>query len=212
MTSLFTVLLSNRFGRQSASREDSGQSLIETAFTIPFLLLIALNAINFGYFFFTAINLAAAPRDAVEYSVQGFQTPGQLTLPAAGPACSSDPTRSSVSTLTYDDVTGVLSNSSGSTACPNIALVRVCTSSGTLGVSFPGTTSQATNCRQDGVAPSGAPALGTTAPADPEAPNFLLNQVDIIYQVKPLIPGNVFGITLLPTYTFHRKVSMRQLN
>ena len=212
MTSLFTVLLSNRFGRQSASREDSGQSLIETAFTIPFLLLIALNAINFGYFFFTAINLAAAPRDAVEYSVQGFQTPGQLTLPAAGPACASDPTRSSVSTLTYDDVTGVLSNSSGSTACPNIALVRVCTSSGTLGVSFPGTTSQATNCRQDGVAPSGAPALGTTAPADPEAPNFLLNQVDIIYQVKPLIPGNVFGITLLPTYTFHRKVSMRQLN
>src|SRR5438046_4005292 len=130
MTSLFTVLLSNRFGRQSASREDSGQSLIETAFTIPFLLLIALNAINFGYFFFTAINLAAAPRDAVEYSVQGFQTPGQLTLPAAGPACASDPTRSSVSTLTYDDVTGVLSNSSGSTACPNIALVRVCTSSG----------------------------------------------------------------------------------
>jgi len=212
MTSLFTVLLSKRFaGRQSATRGDSGQSLIETAFTIPFLLLIALNAINFGYFFFTAINLAAAPRDAVEYSVQGFQTPGQLTLPAAGPACSSDPTRSSVSTLTYDDVTGVLSNSSGSTACPNIALVRVCTSSGTSGTSGGGA-SQATNCTQFGTAPPGAPSLGATAPADPEAPNFLLNQVDIVYQVKPLIPGRFFGITLLPTFTFHRQVSMRQLN
>src|SRR5437763_957909 len=108
MTSLFTVLLSKRFaGRQSATRRDSGQSLIETAFTIPFLLLIALNAINFGYFFFTAINVAAAPREAVK---------------------------------------------------------------------------------------------------------FVLNHVDIVYQVKPLIPGRFFGITLLPTFTFHRQVSMRQLN
>ena len=216
MNSLFPVLLSKGFSeRASASRGDSGQSLIETALTIPFLLLIALNAINFGYFFFTAINLAAAPRDAVEFSVQGFQTPGQLTMPAAGPpGCNqaSASTDATVSDVTYDNVTKVLSANGASRPCPNMALVRVCTSSGTLGVSFPGTTSQATNCRQDGVAPSGAPALGTTAPADPEAPNFLLNQVDIIYQVKPLIPGNVFGITLLPTYTFHRKVSMRQLN
>ena len=109
--------------------QDCGQSLIETALVLPLLLLMAFNAINFGYFFFAAINLAAAPRNAVVYSVQGFATPGQLVLPKAGPACAGGTsTDKSVSTLTYNDITGVLPTSSGA-PCPNVARVQVCSES-----------------------------------------------------------------------------------
>src|SRR5258708_34830608 len=50
----------------------SGQSLMETALILPFLMMLAFEAINFGYFFFTAVNIAASPRQGVEYSIQGF--------------------------------------------------------------------------------------------------------------------------------------------
>ncbi len=39
--------------RQRKSR-DSGQSIIETLLTLPFLLTVLLNAVNFGYFYFVA--------------------------------------------------------------------------------------------------------------------------------------------------------------
>jgi TadE-like protein len=209
MREFFNVLLSRTLARsQRPSLEDSGQSLIETALALPLVLLLALNAANFGYFFVAAINLAAAPRDAVEYSVHAYQSPNRLTLPAAGPACSSDATGSSVSTLTYNDVTGVLSSAS-STPCPNIAYVQVCTSAAGLGTSGSGAT-LTTNCTSFGTKQADAPNM--TVAADPEAPYFLLNRVDIVYTATPLIPGNVFGIAMLPTYTFHRQVSMRQIN
>ena len=50
---------------------ERGQSLLETAVTIPFLLGIAFNAINFGYFWFLVLALSAAPRHAVQYASQG---------------------------------------------------------------------------------------------------------------------------------------------
>jgi len=90
----------------SCSRE-SGQSLIETALILPLLLLLAFNAINFGYFFFAAINLAAAPRTGVQYSIIGEATPVNIPLPPVGPSTS----QVSVSYLTYQDMLGVLSGS-----------------------------------------------------------------------------------------------------
>ena len=40
--------------------------MVETVLMMPVLLLFLLNAINFGYFFLTITNLAAAPRMGVE--------------------------------------------------------------------------------------------------------------------------------------------------
>ena len=208
---------------QVRASKDSGQSLIETALAIPFLLLIALNAINFAYYFFVAINLAAAPRNAVEYSVQGFATPGQLTIPqegsACGPASKGDTTyTTSVSTLAYDDIIKVLPGPAS--PCPNIGSVQVCNSQKSGGGGIDPATSGAglkTLCSQFGATPPSPPGFGSALAADPEAPNFVLDRVDVVYTVKPLIGGSIFGVfnlgTFLPGgFTFHRQVSMREMN
>jgi hypothetical protein len=179
----------------SWSRE-SGQSLIETALILPLLLLIAFNAINFGYFFFAALNITSAPRSGVQYAILGGATPQQLSLPPAGP--SNDPT--TVSFLTYQDMLKIPNSGS--------ALVQVCSSM--VGVANPGTASQKSACTTfgSGTAPAG-PA------ADPEAPTFVLSKVDVVYQLQPLItPFSLLGIQLavLPNMNIHRQVSMREMN
>src|ERR1700731_3804542 len=63
----------------------SGQSLIEVAVFLPLLVLCAAYAVDFGYFFIVSANLTSSTRNAVEYSIQGYQSPGQAALPAAGP-------------------------------------------------------------------------------------------------------------------------------
>src|SRR5437867_11142437 len=100
-----------------ASR-DQGQSLIETALILPLLLLLAFDAINFGYFFYTAVNVASAPREGVEWSILGSSTASNLVLASAGPATNIH----TVSYLTYEDLRGALPSSS-------TASVQVCSPS-----------------------------------------------------------------------------------
>ncbi len=168
------------------SRE-GGQSLVETALVLPLFLLITFNAVNFGYFFFVAVNLASAPREGVTYSIQGFATPSQLDLPSAGPST----TATSVSWLTYQDMAGLSLSAN--------AQVQVCTK--LLGLSAPGKA----NCAQYGGGSFPAPA------ADPEPNAFVLHRVDVKYTVNPLIPGWMFGL-IMPSPTFHRQVSMRAMD
>jgi hypothetical protein len=188
-------------------RGSSGQALVETVLLMPLILLIVLNVINFGYFFFVALNLAANPRSGVEYSILGFSTPGSLTLPAAGPPNSTN----TVSYLSQQDLTGAVNAPTGAT-------IQVCSS--TVGVNVSGT-SQCVSCTGT---TCGSAGTGSPAPApDPEAPNFILNRVDVDYTFSPVIPGTPFGLALLPmsvcsssggtvTCTFHRQVSMRAMN
>jgi len=174
---------------QSRSKVDSGQSIIETALVMPLILLIVFNAVNFGYYFYVAIHLAAAPRQGVEYSIQGFSSPKQLSLPNAGLSTS----QTSVSWLTFQDMGGLISSSNQQ--------VQVCSKN--LGLAAPGKP----NCQQ-------FPA-GSTFPApnaDPEPAFFVLNRVDVRYTVSPIIPVNLFGLTLAPSANFHRQVSMRALD
>src|SRR5439155_23152189 len=88
-------------------KAESGQALLEMAVVLPFLLILVFNAINFGYFFIVAINITAAPRSAVEYSIMGSSTPaGDLDgLPKATPANS---TSATVAALAYQDLQGAL--------------------------------------------------------------------------------------------------------
>ena len=203
-------LVSPRMQTFALRRSSAGQALIETILLVPLMLLIVLNVINFGYFFVVAVNLAASPRSGVEYSMLGFATPGAFSLPAAG----------AVSYLAQQDLTGAIN-------APTGANIQVCSS--TIGVSGTGST-QTTKCKTCTGAPTGTSltcgATGTGSPApssDPEAPNFMLDRVDVDYTFSPLIPGTPFGLALLPistcssnagtvTCVFHRQVSMREMN
>lgn len=193
--------MSPRSKRNWAS--DSGQNLVEVALVTPFILMLGLNAINFGYYFFVALNIAAAPRHAVEYSIQGQSTPSTLTLPSAGPAS----TITSVASLAYADIQSSLPSYSS-------AKVQVC--SKTVGaMNNGGLTTQSVQCCTTTSSSSACTTGSGTFPAaasDPESPIYVLQRVDISYVVTPLVAGNVFGIQLLPSFTFHQQVSMRAMD
>ncbi|MGA2632138.1 MAG: TadE/TadG family type IV pilus assembly protein [Terriglobia bacterium] len=191
----------------SSLRQTHGQSMIETALLLPILLLIAFNAINFGYFFYVAVNMAAAPRSGVQYAIIGGSTPASPQLPPVGPTGGSCPTATSstalyVCTLVFQDMSFLSNFATGGG-------VQVCSS--TLGFSGSGS-SQKANCSQ-----YGGPAY--TPASDPEAPNFVLGRVDVTYVLTPILPafqlptpGGPISLVLIPNLTMHRQVSMREMN
>ncbi len=190
---------------QVRTPSDSGQSLLETALVLPILLLLAFNAINFGYFVYVALNLASAPRSGVQYSILGFANPGQFTVMEAGPITD----RLSVSFLTLQDVTRALPNVSN-------AKIIVCTKTVDLYNPFVSPTDLRVKCAAYG---NGSETKTAADNADPEPSNFVLHQVDVYYTVTPLIPGfqlpmpgGPFNVLLLPNMRFHRKVSMRVMD
>lgn len=165
-------------------RRSEGQSLIEAAIVIPFLLVFIFNAINIGYFFFAYLNMATAPRQGTEYSIQG-----STTIYGKG-----YPTPDAVNSLVQAGMSGSLPNSSS-------VPMRVCTLG--QGVSTPPDNTQVPLCTNYG---SGT---FTALQPDPEAPLLVLNRVDVQYTVTPLIPGGAFNLIFPPSLTFHRYVYMR---
>ena len=175
-------------GGPHSARGEEGQSLLETAFSIPLLLGIAFNLINLGYFWFMLLSLSAAPRQGVQFATQG----GAAGTGAAAPGTTA------VSNLVYDNLTNAINGATTSNAA-----VRVCTSA--LGVSGTGS-SQVAQCNTFG------PAFAFSAiTADPEAPTFTLDRVDVEYTVTPIIPGSAFNVVLPTNLQFARHVSMRSL-
>ena len=118
---------------RDSDRSSSGQSLVETALLLPMLLMLLFNAVNFGYFFLVALNMAAAPRSGVAYSIQGYSSPSSGSLPGAGPST----TTAAVSYLTYQDMTGAISS-------PAATPVQVCSQA--IGLSNTGATTQVAKC------------------------------------------------------------------
>ncbi|HZC43442.1 MAG TPA: TadE/TadG family type IV pilus assembly protein, partial [Acidobacteriaceae bacterium] len=170
-------------------RNDSAQSLIETAIFLPILILLVAYAVDFGYFFIVAANLTSASRNAAEYSIQGFASPAQIALPTPGPIT----TDTSVAALALADLSSLVASSTTTS-------VEVCSK-------VLGTTNNVTNCSSYG--PTGTVFTPAT---DPEAPSFVLNRVDVTYMVRPPIPLSFFSISLLPSMKFHRQVSMRVMD
>ena len=175
--------------KNSIARVQAGQSIVEAVFMLPLMLMLLLNAINFGYLFFTVTNLAAAPRAGVEYSIMGGATPSAIAWPATGPSTNV----LSSSFLTYEDMRGALNVPTTN------ASVQVCSPS--AGIVNPGTTAAKAACNI-------YPGTGVTftfpaAQVDPElnaagtAPAFVLHQVDVAYKFTPLIPGTPFNVLLL---------------
>jgi Flp pilus assembly protein TadG len=188
----------------------TGQSLVEITLMLPLLLLVLLNAVNFGYFYLVALNLTSATRSGALYAMMGSSTPaGTVLPPAAGTSTLT------ASYLTYQDITGAIGT-------PGNATIQVCSAG--LGVNGTGSgqTAKCETCTNSTTC-SATAGTGTPAPdSDPEAPAFVLNRVDVTYTFVPLIPGTPFGLALLPlsacassngsvTCTFHRQVSMRAM-
>jgi hypothetical protein len=187
-----------RIPKPAFARCTSGQALLETALVLPLLLALVFNCINFGYFFLVALNISAAPRSGVEYSILGESTPGSIIEPATA----------LVSTITTGDITGGLSGGAN-------AGVQVCSKTPRAGALVnPGTATQTAKCDQFNSSPLYTPA------SDPESPLFVLQRVDVTYKFTPIIPGRPFGIALMPVAicsaagncTFHRQVSMRAMD
>src|SRR5437867_12251323 len=97
-------------GRRFKGQE--GQSLVETALTLPLLLGIGFNIINWAYLWFMVLALSAAPRMGVEYATQGG---------AAGTATA--PGTTAVRDLVWENVTNAVRGATTS----NVA-VQVCSS------------------------------------------------------------------------------------
>jgi Flp pilus assembly protein TadG len=172
-----------RSRRQRLSKSEQGGSVIEAVIGIPILLGIAFNIINFGYMWFLVLAISAAPRMGAQYATQG------------GGAGSSSPSATSISDLVYENVTHAIRGATTS----NVA-VQVCTAA--LGVSGSGIA----QCQQ-----YGSTFTFPGPVADPEAPVFVLDRVDVEYTVKPIIPGTAFNVVLPGNLNFHRQVSMRSL-
>ena len=192
--------------------DSRGQSLVETALTVPLLVLLVLNVVNFGYFFWVTTNLTAASRSATLYAIMGSATPAAAPLPPSG----SSSNLSSVTYLTVQDMTGPL-------AGPTNASVQVCSpinlNGSNAGVNGSGS-GQVSNCVTCTGSTCGSVGTGSPVPsADPEAPSFVLNRVDIVYTFQPLIQGTIFTLPLRAsgmcnsgTCTFVRHVEMRSMN
>jgi len=214
-----------KFREPSLPLGSRGQSLVETALMLPLLVMLVLNVVNLGYFFLVAVNLTGAARTATLYAIEGGASPAAGATPSSG---GSAPTTNiaSVTYLVYQDLTGALASPTGVT-------VQVC-SQANLDSSGAGTNTNTgavlrTNCEtctSGGCTPANGGASsssysGSPVPSlDPEAPGFVLNRVDIQYDVAPLIPGTIFNIPLRAsgmcnsggTCQFFRHAEMRAMN
>ena len=205
--------------RLSFFRLTSGQSLVETALMMPLVLGLTLNAINFGYFFFVAVNVAASPRSAALYSIQGTSSPVAAALPPA-PSGNDKQTAASTNTLSvahllYQDMIGALASPQTN------ASLTICTAA--LGQNPKTGKWQCVTCSgytSACSAPFDSP--GDANYTDPEA-TFVMNRIDVNYTFSPLINGTPFNIVVLAapacsssggsvSCTFHMKSSMRTLN
>jgi len=173
-------------------RDRSGQGLIETAIILPFLLVLAVNAINLGWFCYAYINFVTGARQGVEYSIQGLASnlgnDLQITVPPA----------SAVSAIVYTNLQR--------TSLPNAGTspMQICTLA--LGTNQSGLA----NCLQyNGYAPT-APMQDPESASNPQI-HFVLNQVDITYTVNTLITGSGFNLLVKLPFTFRKTVYMRAM-
>lgn len=183
--------------RTELARNSWGQSLVETALMLPLLILIVLNVVNLAYFFLVTLNLTGAARTSTTYSIEGSYTPYALQEPQSGGSAPTT-TPGTVAYTAYEDLIGALWNPSNSNNSIQVCTQMNTNSSTGSGVNGTGS-SQVANCVacNNGGCSAANGYAGSPAPAaDPEAPSFVLNQVDFTYCFQTLVPGAIFNIPL----------------
>lgn len=208
--------------RSKSLKSSRGQSLVETALMLPLMIMLVLNVVNLGYFFLVIINLTGAAHTATLYSIEGQDTPYASQLPSSGWTAPATTNLLSVTYLTFQDMTGALWNPTGASVqvCSPIN-VNTATKSGT-NTTNGALRSNCELCDSSGCGTAGTNAAGFPVPsADPEAPKFVLNRVDIQYNFSTLIPGTIFNIPLRASQmcngtggacVFYRHAEMRAMN
>jgi hypothetical protein len=175
---------------QHAGAGRRGQALVETALTLPLLILLLVNAVNFGFYIYGYITVNNAARAIAQYRVYNGVAVGFPRTPT--PAELNCVLNHEVSSLPNKGSPGTCG--SASSGWPNIT-VRICSNrNGTV------------NCTGGG---SYAP------PADVEPSRFALYSAEVTYTFTPVIPPFVVpGInvpaSLFPT-TIYRHVLMRSM-
>jgi len=85
-----------------AAPERKGQALIEFSLLIPLVFLLAVNAVNFGGFFYAWIEVAEAARSGAQYMVLSSASPGPVTPATLG----------QITTIVTNDIASLLNRSS----------------------------------------------------------------------------------------------------
>jgi hypothetical protein len=153
----------------------SGIALIETALTLPLLLLLFLNLINFGFYIYGWITVNNAARAAAEYQVYNGVAVGFPGVPAFSQICSG---------VWQSDVSSLYSTgaSTGSCGWTNVTL-QICSNR-----------NGATSCSWSG---SGAPP-SLSMPSDPEPTLHVLYMADVVYHYSPIIPVGTLPVVNVP--------------
>lgn len=190
------------FRKHSLARGSRGQSVVETALLLPLLLILFLNAVNFGYFLLVTLNLTSATRNGIEYAIEGSSTPRNASLPA-------------VANSTVNDISSLINSELQNLSAGTLG-VQVCS----LSVGSTTASPPLTTCATSGTVPS-----NPTPDADPEwqtYPGFALNRVDVWYSFQPIIPATPFSLAVLSmpgctsdggttTCVFNRHAEMRAM-
>jgi Flp pilus assembly protein TadG len=165
---------------------DRGQALVEFALTVPLLLLLIINIVNFGGWLYGWIAVGNAARAAADYAALGSSS---VTNPR-------EATAANVVSMTQIE-TASLPNWTSSN--PTITVCQ----------RYNGTT---TLLRSTDPCPGGVIA----PPADPEPTFYTNVAVDVTYTYRPFIPLFQFpslGIyATIPPTAIHRRAVVRILN
>jgi Flp pilus assembly protein TadG len=162
----------------------AGQSLIECALVLPLLLLLIVNVVNFGAFFYAWISVANAARTGAEYFTTGGVTVGGPKPPVAA----------LVHSLVMNDLKSL----------PNQASIQVCVST-SIGTALP-------VCSDRKAAPASAPP-GPDDPEGTIRYLIGAVDVTYTYQpIIPMwdFPGLGISATI-PRKAIHRQARMRIL-
>lgn len=181
----------------SRIRDSRGQSLVETALMIPLLLVLILNAVNFGYFLLVTLNLTSAARNGIEYAIQGSSAVANSSLPQA----TGTPAKTVSSLISQE-----LSSFNSGTLAVQVCSLNLGSGSGSAPTS---------TCTT-----SGSGGQFAAPHSDPESANgFALNRIDVSYTFNTLIPTAAFNLVVgsFPTCnlngscTFTRHAEMRAM-
>ena len=209
------------------NRSRRGASLVELAVTLPLLLLLIVNTVNFGFLFYDLTTVAGAVRDAAQSMVMGSVTinfPGQATASQLTTLIANDlaPLPNAATNVTIKLCTN---NGSGGTSQYDQIAGEVNASGNVVSCTCENMAGTAVQCPANeggnGTATGGDNTDGFSDPG-PEANSagtsigYTLVTVDISYAYQPPIaplnfPALHIFTTLVPT-TIHRTAVLRMLN
>ncbi|HYM12898.1 MAG TPA: TadE/TadG family type IV pilus assembly protein [Bryobacterales bacterium] len=187
--------MSNTMPRRRLPR---GQALVEFALVLPMLLILIVNVVNFGAFFFTWITVANGARAGADYMVMGGDTVNSPPFPGLAA------------------IQTVVQNDTSSLRNPGNLVIRVC-------YRVPSTNASAYAWGATGPFdpnPSACPSTFASPPAEnpntvPEAPLYNVGWVDVAYTFVPPVPlgfsfpGLNLYATLPSNLVIHRQAIMR---